>query len=76
MLLVFLMAAVIAIMLYNQLPRAAFEAQRAKEEMLQERGEQYIRGDSALCRQMAELSTENLDALEKTNNRAVPSQTI
>jgi hypothetical protein len=44
LLLVFAMAASIAIFLYKQLPRAAFEAQRAKEELLIERGEQYIRG--------------------------------
>ncbi len=43
LLLVFLMSATIAIMLYKQLPRAAFEAQRMKEEMLIERGEEYVR---------------------------------
>lgn len=41
LLLVFLMASVIALFLYRQAPRAAFEAQRDKEELLIERGEQY-----------------------------------
>ena len=59
MLLVFLMAASIAIMLYMQLPRAAFEAQRAKEEMLQERGEQYFARFSSIRREMAQLSAEH-----------------
>jgi len=43
LLLVFLMAAVIAITLYMELPRVAFEAQRQKEQMLMDRGEQYKR---------------------------------
>src|SRR5207248_1871504 len=40
---VFLMAAVIAISLYMEIPRVAFESQRQKEQMLVERGEQYKR---------------------------------
>jgi len=43
MLLVFVMAAAVAITLYRELPRVAFEAQRNKEELLIERGEQYSR---------------------------------
>ncbi len=43
MLLVFLMAAIIAISLYMELPRVAFESQRQKEQLLIERGEQYKR---------------------------------
>jgi uncharacterized membrane protein YgcG len=42
-LLVFLMASIVAIMLYMELPRAAMQAQRDKEEMLIDRGEQYKR---------------------------------
>ena len=41
LLLVFVMAAVLAITLYMELPRLAFEAQRQKEQMLVERGQQY-----------------------------------
>jgi hypothetical protein len=40
---VFLMAAIVAIMLYQQLPRVAFESERDKEQLLIDRGEQYIR---------------------------------
>ena len=38
MLLVFLMAAIIAVSLYMEIPRVSFESQRAKEELLIERG--------------------------------------
>ena len=44
MLLVFVMAATVAIMLYVEIPSVLFESQRAKEELLIERGEQYRRG--------------------------------
>ena len=43
LLLVFLMAAVFAISLYVEIPRVAFQAQRQKEQLLIERGEQYKR---------------------------------
>jgi type II secretory pathway pseudopilin PulG len=43
LLLVFLMAAIIAIMLYMEIPRVAFDAQRQKEDLLMYRGEQYKR---------------------------------
>jgi hypothetical protein len=43
LLLVFLMSASIALMLYLQLPRVAFESERQKEQLLIDRGEQYKR---------------------------------
>src|SRR5579871_5887696 len=43
LLLVFLMAACIAISLYMEMPRVAFESQRTKEQLLIDRGEQYKR---------------------------------
>jgi len=43
LLMIFLMAAIIALMLYQQLPRVAFETEREKEQLLIDRGEQYIR---------------------------------
>jgi hypothetical protein len=43
LLLVFLMAAVVGIALYAQLPRVAIQSQRAKEQLLIERGEQFKR---------------------------------
>jgi hypothetical protein len=66
MLLVFLMSASIAIMLYMQLPRAAFEAQRAKEELLQERGEQYIRAIQLYVAKWRSYPP-SMDSLEKAN---------
>jgi hypothetical protein len=44
LLLVFLMAAILAITLYSEIPRAAFQAQRRKEQLLYARGQEYIRG--------------------------------
>ncbi len=41
LLLVFVMAAVIAITLYMEFPRIAFDTQRQKEQLLMERGQQY-----------------------------------
>jgi hypothetical protein len=43
LLLVFLMAAVIGITLWAELPRVAIQSQRAKEQLLMERGEQFKR---------------------------------
>jgi type II secretory pathway pseudopilin PulG len=43
LLLIFLMASVVAITLYMELPRIAMQSQRDKEEMLIDRGEQYKR---------------------------------
>ena len=43
LLIVFLMAAAIALMLYQQMPRVAFESERDKEQLLVDRGEQYKR---------------------------------
>ena len=44
LLIVFLLAAAVAVMLYQQMPRVAFESQREKEQLLIDRGQQYIRG--------------------------------
>jgi hypothetical protein len=67
MLFVFLMAASIATMLYMQLPRAAFEAQRGKEELLQHRGEEYIRAIQLYVTKWRRYP-QSLDDLERTNN--------
>jgi hypothetical protein len=53
-------------MLYMQLPRAAFEAQRAKEELLQERGEQYIRAIQLYVAKWRSYPP-SMDSLEKAN---------
>jgi len=70
LLLVFLMAAVVAISLYMEIPRVAFETQRQKEELLVERGEQYKRAiklfvsPKGIGRWPAKI-----EDLENTNNR-------
>ena len=67
MLLVFLMAAVIAIALYRELPRFAFEQQRNKEKLLIERGEQYKRAIQVFVRKMNRYPA-TIEELESTNN--------
>jgi hypothetical protein len=67
LLLVFVMAAAVAIMLYMELPRVAFEAQRNKEALLIERGEQYKRAIQLYFRKFKTYPA-SLDALENTNN--------
>jgi len=69
LLLVFLMAAFVAIALYRELPRVAFEAQRAKEQLLIDRGEQYKRAIQLFVRQNNGRYPATLDDLENFNNR-------
>ena len=66
MLLVFVMAATVAIMLYRELPRIAFEAQRNKEQLLIERGEQYSRAIQLYVRKWKKYPA-TIDDLESTN---------
>ena len=66
-LLVFAMAAAIALMLYMAMPRVAFEAQREKEAPLIERGEGYKRAIQLYFRKFKTYPT-SIDALENTNN--------
>ena len=66
-LLVFAMAAAIALMLYMEMPRVAFEAQRDKEALLIERGEEYKRAIQLYFRKFKTYPT-SIDALENTNN--------
>jgi len=66
MLLVFAMAAAVGILLYTELPRVAFEAQRAREQLLIDRGEQYQRAIQLYFRKTRQFPA-NLDQLENTN---------
>jgi hypothetical protein len=66
-LLVFLVAAIIAVALYNELPRAAFEAQRDKEQLLIERGEQYKRAIQVFVRKVGRYPA-TIQELESLNN--------
>jgi type II secretory pathway pseudopilin PulG len=67
LLFVLMMAASVAIMLYMQLPRAAFEAQRDKEQLLIDRGEQYKRAIQLYVRKFNRFPAD-MDALENTQN--------
>ena len=68
LLLVFLMAAIIAITLYMEIPRVAFDAQRQKEDLLIYRGEQYKRAIQVFARQNKRYPSK-IEDLESTNNR-------
>jgi hypothetical protein len=68
LLLVFLMAAAVALMLYRQLPRVAFETEREKEQVLIDRGEQYRRAVQLFY--LANKKFPNtLDELEKFQDK-------
>jgi hypothetical protein len=70
LLLVFLMAAIVAINLYMEVPRLAFQAQRQKEQMLMERGEQYKRAIGLFLRTNKNTRwPASIDELENYNNR-------
>jgi type II secretory pathway pseudopilin PulG len=68
MLVVFLLAAFVAISLYMEMPRAVFESQRNREQTLIDRGEQYRRAIQVYYRAFQRYPPD-LDALENTNNR-------
>ncbi len=68
MLVVFLLAAFVAISLYMELPRVVFESQRNREQTLIDRGEQYRRAIQLYYRAFQRYPPD-LDALDNTNNR-------
>jgi hypothetical protein len=68
MLFVLLMAGMIAITLYMALPRAAFEAQREKEQTLIDRGSQYKRAIQLYVRQNKRWPAK-VEDLEDTNGK-------
>jgi hypothetical protein len=67
LLFILMMAAAIAVMLYSQLPRVAFESQREKEQLLIDRGEQYKRGIQLYVRKFNRFPAD-MKALENTQN--------
>jgi len=67
LLFVYAMAATIAIMLFLELPRVAFEAQREKEQLLIDRGEQYSRAITLFVRKFNRYPAD-FEALENTQN--------
>lgn len=66
LLMVFAMAAIVAISLYTQVPRMAFEAQRDQEQLLIDRGEQYSRAVQLFVRKFNRFPS-TMDELENTN---------
>jgi hypothetical protein len=69
LLLVFLMASIIAISLYMELPRVAFQAERQREQLLMERGEQYKRAIGLFLRTNKNTRwPASIDELESYNN--------
>src|SRR5271165_3782196 len=67
LLLVFVMAAAIAIAMYVEVPRIAFESQRAREQMAIDRGLQYKRAIQLFYRKY-QTFPQTLDDLETTRN--------
>ncbi|HEV8415215.1 MAG TPA: hypothetical protein VGQ49_16615 [Bryobacteraceae bacterium] len=69
LLMIFLMAAIIALMLYQQLPRVAFESEREKEQLLIDRGEQYTRAIQLYYLANNRTYPTSIDDLEKRERR-------
>jgi type II secretory pathway pseudopilin PulG len=68
LLLVFLMAAAVALSLYVEIPRVAMQSQRAKEQLLIDRGEQYKRAIQLFVRASGRYPG-SIQELESFNNR-------
>ncbi len=69
LLMVFLMAAIVALMLYQQLPRVAFETERDKEQLLIDRGEQFTRAIQLYYVAHNRQYPTSLDDLDKGEKR-------
>ncbi len=68
LLFVFLMAAIVALYLYAQLPRVAFESERDKEQLLIDRGEQYKRAIQLYVIAVKKYP-QKIEDLENTNEK-------
>ncbi len=66
LLIVFVFAAVVAIMLYMEMPVAVFESQRQKEQLLVDRGNEYAHAVKLFVRKVGRYPA-SLDQLEDTN---------
>ena len=66
LLIVFVFAAFVAIMLYREMPVAAFEAHRQKEELLIDRGNEYKHAVKLFVRKLGTFPP-SMEALENTN---------
>lgn len=68
LLLIFAMAAIVAITLYTEIPRVAFEAQRDKEQLLIDRGEEYQRAVTLFVHKFNRYPG-SMEELENTNGQ-------
>ena len=68
LLIVFLFAGAVALMLYSQMPRVAFESEREKEQVLQSRGQQYVRAIQLYYNAYHKWPSK-IEDLENTNNK-------
>ncbi len=66
LLIVFVFAAMVAIMLYMEMPVAVFEARRQKEQLLIDRGNEYKHAVKLFVRKTG-MYPPSIDALENTN---------
>ena len=72
LLIVFLFAAAVAFTLYQQLPRAAFESARDKEQLLMDRANQYKRAIQVFYA-VNKRFPARIEDLEKTNEKRFPA---
>ncbi len=67
LLMIFLVAAILGLTLYQVMPRVAFESERDKEQLLIDRGEQYKRAIQLFYRKTGHYPVK-MEDLESTNN--------
>ncbi len=70
LLLVFALAAAVAVKLYLEMPRVAFEHQRNKEGLLVERGEEFVRAIKLYYRKNQKWP-QNLGKWKRRRRRAI-----
>jgi hypothetical protein len=68
LLIVFVFAAIIAIYLYREFPVSVFEAKRQKEQLLVDRGHEYVRAIQLFYRRNRGQFPASISQLENTNN--------
>jgi hypothetical protein len=68
LLIVFVFAAMIAIFLYREMPVTVFEARRQKEQLLEDRGKEYVRAVQLFYRRNRGQFPSSIEQLENTNN--------
>jgi hypothetical protein len=69
------MASAMVFLLYMEMPRVLFEAQRNKEQLLIERGEQYKRAIQVYYRKTKKLP-QRIEDLERGNRDAVSAASL